>query len=418
MKEPMDEPTTGSGEESAPGEGWSTGLDALVADTDALFGRRFGFLGHAASVTAELEPGHLALARREAPPAVLFGPEHGYFGVEQDMVPSADQRDPWTGVPIRSLYGSSEATLKPAPEAFEGLDLLLIDLQDVGSRYYTFAATAIWSAEVALAAGLEVWFLDRPNPIGGVAIEGGSIADPFHSFVGAFATPVRHGLTVGELARLEARRRRWPEGWAVWRVDGWRREQRWGTASSDGTRPWIAPSPNMPDATTALLYPGLCLIEATTLSEGRGTTRPFKLVGAPGVEAMDLADELAARELPGLKFLPTYFRPQFQKHRGEVCGGIEIAVVDADAVAPYRAGIEILRALRAVAPDAWSWRAEPYEFVIDRPAIDLLTGSSVFREALDGGAGSGDEAIDRWIAGWAVDETAFERERREIVLYP
>jgi uncharacterized protein YbbC (DUF1343 family) len=396
----------------------STGLDALVAESDALFGRRFGFLGHAASLTAELEPGHLALARRDAAPALLFGPEHGYFGVEQDMVPSADERDPWTGVAIRSLYGSAEATLKPSPEAFVGLDLLVIDLQDVGSRYYTFAATAIWAAEAALRTGIEVWFLDRPNPIGGMAIEGGTIDPAFHSFVGAFATPVRHGLTLGELARLEARRQAWPEGWAVWRVEGWSRDLRWDSASSDRPRPWIAPSPNMPDPTTALLYPGLCLLEATSLSEGRGTTRPFRLIGAPAIDPLDLADDLSARRLAGLKFVPTYFRPQFQKHRGEVCGGVEVVVIDADVVLPYRAGIEILRAFRVVAPEAWSWRAEPYEFVIDRPAIDLLTGSSAFREALDRPSSPDDAAIERWIAGWTHDEAAFERERREIVLYP
>ena len=392
----------------------STGLDALVAETDALFGRRFGFLGHAASVTAELEPGHLALSRREAPPIRLFGPEHGYFGVEQDMVPSEDERDPWTGIPIRSLYGDSEATLRPTPEAFEGLDLLVIDLQDIGSRYYTFAATAIWAAEAALQAGHEVWILDRPNPIGGMVVEGGSIEAPFHSFVGAFSTPVRHGLTLGELVRLEARRRSWPEGWAVWRVDGWSRETRWPIASM----PWISPSPNMPDPTTALLYPGLCLLEATTLSEGRGTTRPFRLIGAPGVDPVDLSDELAGCSLPGVRFVPTYFRPQFQKHRGEVCGGVEIAVVEADQVMAYRTGIEILRAFRRVAPEAWSWRAEPYEFVIDRPAIDLLTGSATFREALDRDASPDDARIDGWITGWTADEAAFERERREIVLYP
>lgn len=391
------------------------GADVLVGQADQLRGRRYAVLAHAASVVTpadgRLQPLHLALAASEAGlPRALFGPEHGYWGVEQDMVPSRDARDPWTGVSVLSLYGDDEVSLRPRPEAFAGLDLLLIDLQDVGSRYYTYAATAVWAVEAALAAGVEVWLLDRPNPLGGLHREGSLVTPGFESFVGALRVPVRHGLTLGELVRLEAARRQWDTaGLEILPLVGWRREMSW----EDTGLPWIAPSPNMPTPATALIYPGGCLIEATTLSEGRGTTRPFHLVGAPGVDPRALADALSGAALRGVDCVPTYFRPQFQKHAGAVCGGIEIVVRDPRSFAPYQFGIALLHALRTAAPDCFGWRHEPYEFVADTPAIDLLTGSDACRQSLDGG-GDG----TRWIATWAADEASFAQECAEILLYP
>lgn len=389
-----------------------TGLDRLLRDVDGLRGRRYGLLAHGASVTEDLRPAHLALAASKAgPPAALFGPEHGYYGVEQDMVASRDERDPWTGAPILSLYGDDEHSLRPRPEAFEGLDLLLIDLQDVGSRYYTYAATAVWAAEVALENGVEVWVLDRPNPLGGSLVEGNGRSAGFESFVGAFDTPVRHGLTLGEIVRLEGRRRGWDgEGFRVWTLAGWRRTQLW----PDLGRPWIAPSPNMPSFETAAIYPGGCLLEATSLSEGRGTTRPFLLLGAPGIDPPGLVDALDARRLPGVRHLPTYFRPQFQKHAGQVCAGIEVVVTDPVALRPYRWGLELLRILHEQAPDAFGWRREAYEFVTDRPAIDLLTGDDVFRGVLE--ADDEDTWAD-WLRSHRHAETAFRQERASILLY-
>lgn len=397
-----------------------TGLDRLLSQPEALRGRAYGLLAHAASVTsgtgdAPLMPAHLALARAAAiSPRALLAPEHGFYGVEQDMVAARECCDPLTGGRVVSLYGDSEASLVPGPEAFAGLDLLIIDLQDVGSRYYTYAATAVWAAEVALAEGCEVWVLDRPNPLGGDLVEG-NLPEPGHeSFVSAFFTPVRHGLTLGELVLLEARRRGWGERWGaalrIWEMEGWSRSMRWG----DTGLPWIAPSPNMPRPATAELYPGLCLVEATVLSEGRGTTRPFHLVGAPGVDAGALLAELAGLDLPGVDFLPAYFRPQFQKHGGEVCAGVEIVLRDRRAVRAYALGLELLAAFRRVAPQAFDWRAEPYEFVIDRPAIDLLTGSPRYREVLEAGG----QGLRELIATWGDDEEAFREERREILRYP
>lgn len=387
----------------------ATGLDALLQDTTALRGRRYGLLAHAGAVSAGCEPAHLALTARERPPRVLFGPEHGYYGVEQYMVPAADERDPLSGVPIRSLYGEEEHSLRPAADAFDGLDLLVIDVQDVGARYYTYAATGIWAAEVAIAAGCEVWILDRPNPLGGDVIEGNLRRPGLESFIGAFELPVRHGLTLAELVRLEGRRRGWPEDAVrVWTMEGWRRSMLW----RDTGRPWVAPSPNLPTPESALVFPGVCLLEATEISEGRGTTQPFQLLGAPGLDPVALTTRLRALDLPGIEVLPTYFRPQFWKHAGALCGGIQLVVTEPTELSPYRFGLEFLSAVRSLAPEVFTWRQEPYEFVADRPAIDLLTGDHVFREALDS-----DGDWHDWVDTWAPEEAAFRDERQDILIY-
>jgi uncharacterized protein YbbC (DUF1343 family) len=387
-----------------------TGLDRLLAAPRRLAGRRYGLLAHGASITSDARPIHRALATSaSSPPQALFGPEHGFYGVEQDMVAAENQRDPWTGLPIVSLYGEGEHTLKPCPCAFDGLDLLVIDLQDVGARYYTYAATAIWAAEAALAAGSEIWVLDRPNPLGGETVEGDLPRAGYESFVSAFRLPVRHGLTLGELFKLEARRRGWDGPLEIWEMEGWRRDMSWDETGL----PWIAPSPNMPTTAAALVYPGGCLVEATELSEGRGTTRPFQLTGAPTVDPVALADRLSALGLPGVAFVPTYFRPQFQKHAKQVCGGVELVVTDPGAFRSYRTGVELLDSIHRLDPERFAWREKPYEFVIDRPAIDLLAGGPECREAIEAGVGLAD-----WIASWDADERDFREERRDILLYP
>lgn len=386
------------------------GLDRLLTESRRLQGRRFGLLAHAASVSSDLEPAHLALARRGARPVVLFGPEHGFYGVEQDMVEAADQVDPLTGIPIRSLYGADAASLQPDPEAFAGLDLLIVDVQDVGARYYTYAATAVWAARVAIEAGCEVWILDRPNPLGGTSVEGNSRQQGFESFVGAFAIPVRHGLTLGELVRLEAKQGGWNgDALRIWPMAGWKREMLWG----DTGLPWIAPSPNMPTPDTALVYPGACLVEATELSEGRGTTRPFELLGAPGVDPPALIGRLEDRALRGARYLPAWFRPQFHKHAGAICAGIQVVVTAPRTFPAYRFGVELVAALHELFPDRFAWRTAPYEFVSDRPAIDLLTGSSALREALEQG-----RSYASWLDSWQHDEETFRTRRSSILLYP
>lgn len=393
-------------------------LDELRTDPGKLRGRRYGLLGHGASLTTAQVPAHLALAASPAgPPTLLLGPEHGYYGVEQDMIPADHQPDPWTGVPIVSLYGDSAATLRPDPKVFSGLDLVLIDLQDVGSRYYTYAATAVWTAQAALAAGCEVWVLDRPNPLGGEVVEGNLPEAGFESFVGAFRLPVRHGLTVGEIVLREGVAGGWAsDALSIYPLAGWRRAM----CGEETGWPFVAPSPNMPSATTAFLYPGLCLIEATTLSEGRGTTRPFQLVGAPGIDPLRLANRLNEVWAPdtgrdrGIRAIPTYFRPQFQKHAGQACGGVELVVTSRESLRAFRAGLELLSVLFEVAGDCFRWRPDPYEFVADQPAIDLLTGTDRCRRALEAG-GTG---LRDWMATFVADEAVYRKERRTLLLYP
>ena len=389
-----------------------SGLDRLLDDAKRLKGRRYALLCHQASLSRGGVHAHLALAAAQ-PAAALLGPEHGFYGVEQDMVASRDERDPWTGSPVISLYGDDASSLRPQPGVFDGCDLLVIDLQDVGARYYTFAATAVWAAEAALAADCEVWILDRPNPLGGREVEGNLLDLDFASFVGAFRMPQRHGLTLAEIVLLEARRGGWDTtSLAVFEVEGWRREQSW----RDMGWPWTAPSPNMPTPDTVAIYPGLCLFEATTVSEGRGTTRPFQLLGTPGADAPALAGRCLARlgaaGLTGVSVVPAMFRPQFQKHAGAVCAGVELRVLDAGALQPVRLGFELLLAFRDVLGPAFDWRAEPYEFVSDTPAVDLLAGTDRFRLGLDS-----PDALERWYASWRDNEAEFCAERESVLLY-
>ncbi len=386
-----------------------TGLDTLLEATSRLAGRKVGLLAHGASLTYDLVPAHLALARRGVSLTALFGPEHGFYGVEQDMVASEDRQDPWTGVPIRSLYGECEASLRPQQEAFEDLDLLIVDLQDVGARYYTYVATAVWAAEVALDSGCEVWVLDRPNPLGGVEVEGNLRGEGYESFVGAFSLPARHGLTLGEIFALEMRRMGRSDGFEIWPLRGWTRDQCWW----EWGRPWIAPSPNLPTVEAAAVYPGLCLLEATTVSEGRGTTRPFLLFGAPEVDGPSLAEALNRRACPQVYFLPTQFKPQFQKHAGQVCEGVELAIIaDPRELRSYALGFAILEELYHQVGGEDFWRTEAYEFVVDRPALDLLAGSSVPREVFEAGGDLGP-----WVESWGVEEESFREARQDILLY-
>jgi uncharacterized protein YbbC (DUF1343 family) len=386
-----------------------TGLDTLLDQPESLAGRRYAVASHSAAVSLDLLPIHLALLRSGAPrPVRLFGPEHGFYGIEQDMVPTQGGRDPWTGVPILSLYGEEEGSLRPDRSAFEDLDLVLVDFQDVGSRYYTYAATAVWTVEAALESGCEVWLLDRPNPLGGEVIEGNVRRPGFESFVGAFEIPVRHGLTLAELVLFALGDRREKGALKILPLRDWSRRMQW----RETRRRWIPPSPNIPTPRIARLYPGACLVEATTVSEGRGTTRPFELIGSPAVDPLRLADRLNGSNLAGVRFVPTYFRPLYQKHSGNLCGGTQWMVMDGATMKPYRCGVEILRALFDLADD-FGWREDAYEFETDRPAIDLLTGDDTFRKSLASGSG-----VEEWLAGWGAEEAAFREKRRPYLLYP
>jgi uncharacterized protein YbbC (DUF1343 family) len=395
-----------------------TGLDVLVRERLSLLrGRRVGVLCHPASVDSQL--GHIADALRAAAIDIvrLFGPEHGIRGEAQDMIGVGSDRDFRTGIPVVSLYGERFESLSPTPEALADLDVLVVDLQDVGSRYYTFVWTMALCLQAAAAAGVAVVVLDRPNPIGGTQVEGGYVERGFESFVGLGSVPVRHGLTIGEMARLVRAGMPWGQERFAGPIDcdlevvpmrGWQR-----AAPFDATGlPWVLPSPNMPTPETALVYPGLCLLEGTNISEGRGTTRPFEILGAPFVDGYRLADQLASDQLPGVAFRPLSFRPTFHKFAGQVCGGVQLHVTSRADFRPYRTGIAVLRALKNLVGSAFAWRAETYEFVSDRPAIDLLTGGQQIRTGIDAGM-----ALDGLRATWQAGEDDFRQRRADWLLY-
>lgn len=387
-----------------------TGLDLLVRDGfTALRGLRVGLVTNQAGVDACLR--HAADLLANAPNvrlAALFGPEHGFSGEAQDLIGVRDAVHPRYGCPVFSLYGDSLDTLRPRPETLRGLDALLIDLPDIGSRYYTFQATMLFCLEAAAETDLPVVVLDRPNPLNGVAVEGPTIQPGYESFVGPHAIPTRHGMTLGELARLYTEERGLNVAHHVVPCEGWSRSLYY----DETLLPWVIPSPNMPTLDTAIVYPGQCLLEGTNMSEGRGTTRPFELCGAPWVSPGRLADSLRTQALAGVTFRPVTFRPTFHKFAGQVCGGVQLHIVDRAVFRPVRTSLALLAALRAEGGDSFRWRTEPYEFVEDKPAIDLLFGGSRERLAIQAGL-----SPDRIARPWAEEESTFKARRAPFLLY-
>ena len=376
-----------------------TGLERWLADGPSCAGLakkpRYGLLAHPASIDHRGRHSLESLAAA-APglPSRLFAPEHGLWGHEQDMESVGDAVDPWTGLPVVSLYGTQAGSLRPSPETLDGLDAIVVDLQDVGSRYYTFIYTMAYAMEAAEAAGIPVIVLDRPNPIGGEAVEGPVLEPGWESFVGRYPIPVRHGMTAGELARLFNDAFRIGCDLRVVQMSGWTR----GMDFEDTGLPWVPPSPNMPAMSTARIYPGGCLIEGTRLSEGRGTTLPFELVGAPGLDARALAERLRRDAGDGTVFRAASFRPMFQKHAGVACAGIQVIVTDRRRFRPFECYLAILAAVREIDEQSCAWRTETYEFESERLAIDLLFGNGWLREGLETGVAVEDLAA-RWNAG-------------------
>jgi len=387
------------------------GVDILAADPSRLNGKRVGILSHQAGLTSDLRRTVDVL-----PCDVIFGPEHGFWGVAQDMEGTSLERDEKTGKPILSLYErhsvdadarelcEAKKKLWPDESTMREIDVLVVDLQDVGARYYTYANTMAHCLEVAKRTGTQVLVLDRPNPINGVTVEGNPM-ESFFSFVGWFRIPVRHGMTIGELARFfQLTDAKYRCDLDVVPMDGWRREMWW----DDTGVTWVPPSPNMPTLTSATVYPGMCLIEATEISEGRGTTTPFELLGAPGIDAFALADRLNALQLPGVKFRPQYFKPTFQKHAFVRCGGVQLHVLDRNVFEPYRTGLWCVKATYD-GPDYW--RTKPYEYETVG-AINQLAGSARFKEIVESGS---DRDLEEWIDSW--DASEFLRMREASLLY-
>ena len=379
-----------------------TGLDVLLEEgVPELRGRRAGLITNQTGIDRHLHNGiDQLLASDRLELVALFGPEHGLRGEVQAGDHVGSNTDPHTGLPVHSLYGE---TRSPTPAMLHGLEALLFDVQDAGARFYTNLSTLLRAQEAAAGADIPFAVLDRPNPITGTRIEGPLLDPAFASFVGAYPIPARHGMTFGELARLFAAERGWPDPLVVL-LRGWRRDQ-W----FDETRlPWVAPSVNMPTLDTATLYPGTCLVEATNLSEGRGTTRPFELIGAPWLDPFALTAELEARGLPGVRFRPMYTRPMFSKQAGETCGGVQVHVADREALQTVTLGIHLLDVLKRLSGDRWEWSGNGR----GRFFLDLLLGSDRPRQQLDTGA-----SVAEITADWPDDVAAFAERRRPYLLY-
>jgi uncharacterized protein YbbC (DUF1343 family) len=369
-------------------------------------GRALGLVLHPASVTSDLRfsADHLidAGVRLEA----LFGPQHGARGEKQDnMIESEHYTDPVTGLPVHSLYSEVR---KPTPEMLSGLDGVVFDLQDVGVRVYTFVWTMALAMEACAEAGIPFVVLDRPNPVGGAVREGPVLRPGFESFVGLHPIPLRHGLTAGELASWLNVERGIGCELEVVPCRGWHRSMHW----IDTGLPWVMPSPNLPTPDSCDVYPGMVLVEGTNLSEGRGTTRPFELFGAPYLEPHALAARVADTLGPGLTLRPCWFEPTFQKHAGRVCGGGQLHVTDRSAVRSVRATVALFSAIRAVAPEDFAWRPPPYEYEEVIPPIDILWGNSGLREGVDGGA-----SVDEILEGVDGEIADFEASVRPYLLY-
>jgi uncharacterized protein YbbC (DUF1343 family) len=387
-----------------------TGLARVVKEGSSLLeGKRIGLIVNATSVDAELHHAiDLLRARTDLSVVSLFGPEHGVRGDAQDMIAVDAVRDARSDLPVHSLYGSTVESLSPTPEMLAGLDAVVFDIQDVGSRYYTFVWTMVLAMRACAKAGVAFCVLDRPNPIDGNHVEGAMIAPGFESFVGLVSCPNRHGMTAGEIARWRHSVEKLDLDLAVISMRGWQRDMRYDHTGL----PWVMPSPNMPTPDTALVYPGMCLVEGTELSEGRGTTRPFELSGAPYLDGHRLAADLTAMQLPGVLFRPAIFTPMFQKHHTKACGGIQIHVTNPETYRPYRTGVAFLKACYDQSPASFRWRAKAYEFVDDKPAIDLLAGGDALRTGIEAGA-----SLDDLCARWPRDEDDFAAERADYLLY-
>ena len=357
----------------------ATGLDQTIADGWHRFkGLTIGIVCHQASVSSNLTHVIDEAMRAGVKVGAVFGPQHGPWGHTQDnMIEWEGYTDPRTGLTFYSLYGSNR---KPTQESLQGLQHLVIDLQDVGARYYTFIWTTALCLEACAEAGIPVTILDRPNPIDGVTREGPGHDMEFRSFVGLYSLPVRHGLTIGEIAsHINERYLGEACDLRVVHTHGW---ERWERFDQTGL-PWVLPSPNMPTPATALVYPGQCLLEGTNLSEGRGTTQPFETFGAPYLDGWALALELNALNLPGCSFRPVFFQPTFQKHAGAACGGCFIHVTDAGVFEPVFTTVAVLHTVRKVAGEQFAWNPPPYEYEQVKLPIDILVGSSWIREAVD-----------------------------------
>jgi uncharacterized protein YbbC (DUF1343 family) len=384
------------------------GIDRLRSeDRQLIVGRRVALVSNPASIDRAFHhSADLLLSDPEVSVVALFGPQHGFRSDLQDnMIETPHARDVRRKVPIYSLYSE---TREPTAEMLRDVEVLLIDLQDVGTRVYTYIYTMANCLRAGARHGVRVVVCDRPNPVNGAAVEGATLDPAYASFVGQFPIPLRHGMTIGEIARLFNDEFAIGAALDVVPLDGWRREMYFDETGL----PWIIPSPNLPTLDSAIVYPGAVLFEGTMLSEGRGTTRPFELVGAPWIDGDRLAEAMNARRLPGVHFRPVFFEPTFQKHVRETCGGCQVHVTDRAAFQPVRAAVELIAEFRRQDPSRFAWRQPPYEYEHDKWPIDILYGSDRLRTAIDDG-----QDVEWLIASWSADEEEFRRTRQKYLLY-
>jgi uncharacterized protein YbbC (DUF1343 family) len=384
------------------------GLEVLLESRlDLLDGQRVGVILNPASVNSRLEhAADLFHLHRDINLTAFFGPQHGIRGETQDnMIEWRSFVDSRTGLPAYSLYGE---TRKPTPEMLANIDVLVFDVQDVGTRVYTFIYTMALAMEAAREAGKRFIVLDRPNPIGGVQVEGNVLDPNFSSFVGMFPIPMRHGMTAGELAQLFNTDFGIACDLEVVKMDGWMREWYYDSTGL----PWIMPSPNMPTLDTAIVYPGSVMFEGTEVSEGRGTTRPFEIIGAPYIEPHAVVERLMLEGLNGVVFRPLWFEPTFHKFKGERCGGIQIHVTDRAFFKPVITGVAIVKAIRDLWPDQFAWKQPPYEYVYYRLPFDVINGGSRLREQLDSGL-----PVSEVEANWRPELDRFMALRDQCLLY-
>jgi len=378
-----------------------------LLDSSTLDGQRVGIVCNPASVDSELR--HIAdrlLAHPRARLAAIFGPQHGFRSdVQDNMIETPHGADEVRRVPVYSLYSD---TREPTADMLRDLDVLVIDLQDVGVRIYTYIYTMANCLKAARRHGVKVIVCDRPNPIDGVDVEGMVLVPGFESFVGMYPIPMRHGMTIAEVARLFNEHFGIGADLDVVTMEGWRREMYFDATGLT----WIMSSPNIPTADTTLVYPGTVLFEGAIISEGRGTTRPFELVGAPWIVAERFADAMNRRELPGVLFRPVVFEPTFHKHARERCGGCQIHVRDRRTFRPVESAVALLEAFRAADPARFGWRQPPYEYEHERLPIDVLAGSPQLREQLERGVPAGEIA-----RSWLPAVAEFSRVRERFLLY-
>jgi uncharacterized protein YbbC (DUF1343 family) len=384
-----------------------TGCDILSGGGYQLpEGARVGLLANQASVSSSLDHTAGIISRSGAELACLFGPQHGPSGITQaNMIEWEGYIDPQLGIPVYSLYGK---TRTPLPGMLSGLDILVVDLQDVGARPYTYIWTALLMMRACASAGLDMIVLDRPNPIGGTAVEGPVLEEGYESFVGLWPLPMRHGLTIGEILLAINRGEPEPCTLEIVRMDGWKRDMLF----ADTELPWVMPSPNVPTPDTALVYPGMVLIEGTNFSEGRGTTRPFELTGAPWIDPMELTFVLESASLPGASFRPAVFRPTFDKFTGEDCGGVQIHITDKAAFRPVLCAVAVIRAVSDLYPEDFRWLDPPYEYETGKPPIDIIYGGPGLREGIDSG-----DAHDEIASAWPGPLAASLESRDAWLLY-